>query len=270
MQTYFLFLDECYDSTSTIASLTGVLVPVTGYPELRTGLYDLLDWTIRPEPNVVGRPPELHGSDLLRDEDDERKLEVLKGVADLVVEQNHPIYRVGYYITREIEQTFPQDPKLVGMCWLSLLFMLEPVLAQSMVIPVMDGFHPRTVNSLSGPSSSINMFRAAGLEKIISVPHSANILGEVFFADSEHSVGTQLVDVISYLRHVTDLKNDGKPLSEFKSRLLEISNKLEPAIAREEIIALRLDGVVQGPAIRARPSSSSGPLTAASRTIPSD
>jgi diaminopimelate epimerase len=54
----FLFMDEsCSESVdnkkTVISSLTGVLVPIHKYAELRTKFYDLLEWSIKPEPNTI-------------------------------------------------------------------------------------------------------------------------------------------------------------------------------------------------------------------------
>ncbi len=94
MSVNFLFMDEScsepIDNKNTvISSLTGVLVPINRYAEIRTKFYDLLEWSIKPEPNTINLGiPELHGSELLPGEGDEKKLEMLEGVVNLVVSNN--------------------------------------------------------------------------------------------------------------------------------------------------------------------------------------
>jgi hypothetical protein len=101
MNVNLLFMDEsCSESidnqNTVISSLTGVLVPTHKYAELRTKFYDLLEWSIKPEPNVINMAvPELHGRELLPGEDDEKKLNILDRVVDLVVGNHLEIYRVG-------------------------------------------------------------------------------------------------------------------------------------------------------------------------------
>jgi hypothetical protein len=50
----------------------------------------------------------------------------------------------------------------------------------------------------------MDLMRAAGMDKIMSIKNTENILGEVFYSDSKYSVFTQMVDIVAYLRNVTD------------------------------------------------------------------
>ncbi len=193
----FLFMDESYSSTTTISALTGLLVPIHVYPAVRERFFDVLHWSIRPADNVIAHPPELHAKTFLAGEPDDRKLHVLRQIADLVIASGIGIYRVGYYITTEIRQRFPLDQNMEGACWLSMLFMLEAVLAHSPVIPVMDGFNTDRVRRFSGPVKSMDVMRAAGAEQMISVPNAQNLIGEVFYADSQYAILTQVAECCS-------------------------------------------------------------------------
>lgn len=62
------------NNKTVISSLTGVLVPIHRYAELRTEFYNLLEWSIKPEPNTINMDvPELHWRKLLTGEEDEKK-----------------------------------------------------------------------------------------------------------------------------------------------------------------------------------------------------
>jgi hypothetical protein len=80
---------------TTMSALTGILVPVTEYANLRRRFYASQRKWIVPKTNAVANPPELHGSDMLRHAPDEEKLEAYSIVARFVVENKIPIYRVG-------------------------------------------------------------------------------------------------------------------------------------------------------------------------------
>jgi hypothetical protein len=240
---------QVIDSKNTvISSLTGVLVPTHKYAELRTKFYDLLEWSIKSEPNAINMAvPELHGRELLPGEDDEKKLKIFEGVVDLVVRNRLEIYRVGYYITKTIRKTFKGDEEMLGRLWLEILNSLRPKIENEMIIPVMDGFDRNMVRKFSQLVKGMDVIRAAGHEHCISLKYSENILGEVFYADSHYSVFTQVADLVSWLRQLSDISREGKRLTPYKKRLLVVSEKLKPAIVCDEVIAMELNGKTQGP-----------------------
>ena len=87
-----MFLDECYsdevrkDSTF-ISSMTAVIVPDNKYNLIRIAFCDILKPFINPKPNTVNlTPPELHGSNLLKDESDAdapMRIKVFRQIVDL-------------------------------------------------------------------------------------------------------------------------------------------------------------------------------------------
>lgn len=251
MNANLLFMDEScskpIDNNKTvISSLTGVLVPIHRYAELRTKFYNLLEWSIKPEPHTINMDvPELHGRDLLPKEDCEKKRNILEGVVDLVVANHLEIYRIGYYITKTIRKTFKGDEEMLGSLWFGILDALRFKIENEMIIPVMDGFDK--VRKFSQLVKGMDVMRAAGREQSISLKHSENILGEVFYADSQYSVFTQVADLISWLRQLSDLSREGEDLTPYKKSLLVVSEKLEPAIVCDEVIAMKLNGKTQGP-----------------------
>jgi hypothetical protein len=263
-------MDESFCETTKISALVGLLVPVHEYVDLRAKFYAILRPFFQPEPDVIADAPEVHGVDLPGKTDVE-KLRVVSDIVDLVVSSDIEVYRIGYYITKTIRQTFALDQEMLGTCWLSLQFMIQPRLAEGMIIPVMDGFNKRRIQQFSAPIKFCDVMRSAGHGGSLSVGNSQNILGEVFYADSRYSAFVQVVDVVAYLRKITDLQSDGHELPSFKQELRPLAEKIEPSIRSEEIIAFRLDDEIQGPEHRAKkPSGNKGPLTDAFRIAPSD
>jgi hypothetical protein len=267
----FLFMDDSYTETTKLSCLTGVVVPVEQYPMLRSEFYEALRFSIQPEETVIAAAPELHGSDFLRNECDEKKLAVMRDIAVLVAKHCLRIYRVGYFITDATDEVFRRDKKLVGLCWVSLLSMMEPLLRDEMVVPVMDGFNPDTIRFLSSVVKELDKLRSVGFDKMLSVRYSHNVLGEVFYADSRYSALIQVADLIAYLRATSDLVALGKTLTDFKKELATISSTLDSSIVWEERVSLIVDGQIQGPTDQVRPLYKSfGPITRVYRITPSD
>jgi hypothetical protein len=271
MDVNFLFMDDSFHPATRISSLTGVLVPVDRYPDLRDDFYKLLAPLIQPSKGIIRRAPELHGYEFLPQESDETKLRILEGIASLVHSHHLRIYRVGYFITPTIEKCFSSDNRLLGLCFRSLLSMMQPVLANERLIPIMDGLDRKTVGHFSPSLKSLDEMRAVGLEPSLSLKFSQNLLGEVFYADSAHSALIQVADTIAYLRNASNLAAFGIAISPFKSALQSISAKLKQAIVWEEHVSLVLDGRPQGPeAYVQKPHTGHGPLRAAYKITPSD
>jgi hypothetical protein len=239
MKLNLLFMDECYCPNTSITSLTGLLVPAQEYAGLRIQFYDTLQWAIRPAEHVIAWPPELHASQILPGENDERRLQMLEKVVDLVVSNHLKVYRVGHFVTKNLEMLLAGDRKMIGLCWFGMVAMLQPEFENEMLVPIMDGFDPDTVRKFSHLVKNGDVYRAAGLsEASLGFHNTQNIIGEVFYADSQYSIFTQVVDVISYLRHVADWEREGIDMTDFKKRLLPIAKKLKPSLAREEIVAM--------------------------------
>lgn len=239
MDVNFLFLDECICNETAIASLTGLLIPVDKYSAIRASFYETLDWAIKPAESTMGFPPELHGCEFLRGESDDRKLQQFAQVVGLLRKHDLRVFRVGYYQTAKAKNFLKTRDDFIGLCWFGMISVCQPYFVDQKIIPIMDGFNDHTRLRFSGMIKSMDVFRASGLAAGISIDNSENIVGEVFYADSTYSVFTQIVDILSYLRHVSDWVREGKPLTDFKSQLAEISKRLEPAIAYESVIDLK-------------------------------
>lgn len=240
-------MDETFnhETNPPISSLTGILIPLGKYPVLRSEFFKILRFEgIAKENNFNINPPELHFVDFLRNYGDEIKFDVLWSLANLIVDNQIEIYRIGYYITKEIENTFKNDKRLIGVCWLGILFMLETKLEAELVVPVMDaGFEKnmkQMTTQLSWPMKFVNVMREGGREDSLSVKNSKNIL-DVFYADSEFSIFTQLADIVSGLRRIAETSTHSENLitSEFKKQLLPIAKHLDNAPLYEKITELK-------------------------------
>lgn len=253
MNVNFLFMDEsCSHPVDTrgtyITSLTGVLVPVHEYAVLRTQFYDLMNWSTRPDDKTINlHVPELHGKELLPGEDDNRKLETLDGIVDLVINNNLQVYRTGCYVTKFLQSKFKGDENLFGHCWFGFLFQLEPLIEKEMIIPIMDGLDSKMVRIYSQMVKSIDVMRSADGILAPSIKHTENILGEVFYGDSQYSIFIQVADIISWLRHLADLSNEEIQLTPYKQLCLKISRKLDNSFEGCEIRPINFDGALQVP-----------------------
>ena len=194
MDLNFLFMDDSHSSASRIAALTGLLVPTAGYDRARSEFFRVFEKRIRPEAGIVAQPPTLHGLEFLPDESDEVKVDTYHRLVDLILAEQISIYRIGYYITPGLRAVFADGPHLEGITWLSLLHMLSEPLAQSAIIPVMDGLDQKQTRRFSGPVRQMDIMRAAGLATSISVENAHNLFGEVFYADRKYSAFVQLTE----------------------------------------------------------------------------
>jgi hypothetical protein len=121
------------------------------------------------------------------------------------------------------------------------LRVLQPEYETQMLIPVMDGFNSRMVTTFSSPVKFLDIIRTNGSDEWLSLRHTENILGEVFYADSRYSIFIQVADMLSYLALVTDLYSANLPLSPSKSRLFAIAKRIPPDLFREHIVTMRFE-----------------------------
>lgn len=269
-QASFLFMDETFCQERTkISALTGLLVPAERYTQLRDQFYEILLPFIQPEPNVINMdPPEVHGYKLPGTE--EQKLAVAASIVDLVINNGLQFYRVGYYTDQELGEAFKLDPQMLSISWESMCHMLEPYLAERLIQPIMDSVNKDIVRKFASTVRACDIMRAAGQGASCSIEHSENLL-EVAFVDSKYSTFTQVVDVVGYLRKITDLEDDAKKLPQGKQELLPLARKLDVAKGEEYIIPFNLDGEVHGPSHRGRlPITGKGPLVAGESVKPRD
>lgn len=233
--TYYLFMDESINEESF--ALTGLVVPLKEYARIRDTFYhELKPFLIEPNPSaaIYASPLELKGSSLLPWLEDDQKVEAVHKVVDLTVSNGLRIYRVGSRAKREFQRIFPNGhADMVSVCWVYMTRAIADLLRQGLVIPVMDLGCPRQGSRMARFVASMNAARQTKLRESISVPHSEN-LGELLFADSESSSMTQLVDLIAWLRNVSDKAICDGNLSEFKQRMLPLAKQLDGCMVYEE------------------------------------
>jgi hypothetical protein len=251
MKTSFLFMDDWSyppDKGGTaMCALTGILVPIAQYAKLRTKFYHLLKDRICLQPNTIMNPPELHGCNMLRDEPDEKKLQMYSLIARFILENKIQVYRLGTYVTKTIRETFKNHYFGINTCWFNMLIVLQHQYQNECIIPVMDTCNPDVVPMFSAMVKQMDVMRAAGMGDSLSLANSENILGEVFFADSRFAAFVQIVDVVGYLRSMIDLEREGWKFSPFKKKVLKIGKSLRPAMVYEEMLAITVDGILEGP-----------------------
>jgi hypothetical protein len=241
-----------------------MVVPQRKVEAVRRDFYASLRRYIQPKPNHMAMPPEIHGKCMPGDTPEEI-IANFAAIVDIVLRHRLQVYRIGYYVTHVTRENNPEDQYMFGTCWHSLLNLLSPVLAKRRLTPVMDGLDPKIAKSFSATVRSCHVMHSVDGGRHCSIPHMNNMDGEVFYADSRYSVGTQIVDIVSYLRMVMDLTYEGYQLQPFKKRLAAEARRLHPMMYAEHIIAFTIEGVPQGPRWMARKPMESGPLVASHR-----
>ena len=252
MTTSLLFMDECLSGTLDIAALTGVLVPIAQYADVRDAMCRIALDCMPRESGVVPRVIELHGSALLKDSDgrppeemDAIRLGVFAEVVNLLNTHRLPVCRVAYTNRKEVAAALIGDPNLYGVNFFGLQQWLAPHLAGGIVIPVMDGIpdsssssRPPRINSqliraFAQNTRYLHHMRAAGIaDSNISVAYPGN-LAEPVFGDSSHSVLLQLVDIISYLLHQIEkdaLGAGSRSDSSFGATILKCAREIDPTL----------------------------------------
>lgn len=250
MTIAFLFLDECTYEKLDLAALTGILVPADRYVAVRDAMCQLAADVQPSPPNMIPGVIEFHARSLLKDvahlhgdQIDSVRLSVLQRVVDLVSEHQLSICRVTYLNRTEIAALMANDPKLYGITFVGIQSWLQSVMADTLVIPVMDGVpatggmkiprpapkvEPILIRSFAGNVRSIHHFRQyPSVADSLSIANAHN-LGEPVFGDSAHSVLLQLVDLVSHMllqRERAELE-DGSTLSDYRCKILEVAKKI--------------------------------------------
>ncbi|MFL6236729.1 MAG: hypothetical protein ACJ76N_26605 [Thermoanaerobaculia bacterium] len=236
------FLDESTndDLPTPASALTGIVVPTASYPKVRAAFYQAIISEIRPQPQHVNLdPPPLHFSNFLRHRSDDEHFEIFEALASILLTNDLRIIRVGFYRTPATLSAFSSDSQLIGLCWLALTSLLDPILSNTVLIPVLDAafvasFQP-VVHAMSSRVHNADLFRASGLPAWPN-PNFQN-LGEVFYCDDKYSALIQLVDQVAGLRRVLETERlTGAPhRSPYKRRLAQIASSLDSLIIHEEL-----------------------------------
>lgn len=242
METYFLFLDESYspplrEDKIRITSLTGIVLSVEQIIKVRDTFLEIVSPLFISNKKMLTFIPEIHGSNMLPGKEDNVKIDMFNSIAKLPSRFDFPIYRLGYFIDPYFKN-FKGDEQGISLCWRGLLSTIQVDYGNNYLLPVMDMVKQKDIRKFSGMIHSLHSYRTAGYGKSLSISKSENLLGEVFFADSRYSIMTQIVDVISYLRNLNDLKCEGHAFSEFKEGVNKCNEYLIDNLILDEIIEM--------------------------------
>lgn len=244
----FLFLDECFYEPLDLAALTGVLVPLESYVAVRDALCGLVVEVLRAPPNAIPAVVEIHARELLAglsdrtpEELDRERLHVLKTIVEIINKHGLHVFRVAYLNRTEIAEVIPADPKLYGLNFFGIQSILQDVMQETIILPIMDGIPGCATTAKHPPRIDPQLIRS--LSKTIRFAHhcrqydyardsisirNTGRLAEPVFADSEHSVLLQLTDLVSYLLlqiEREELQPDDTP-SEYRKAALQQAHQL--------------------------------------------
>lgn len=247
MNIKFLFMDEKYadqnaPKNAQTTSLTGILIPADVHGTFRKRFYGLVTDAIDDSDYEIAKWPHevTHASKLLPDSTDDKRFIFLEGLVSLINEQEFRIYRVGYFKTPDFMTGHGgQERQIVGLCFFGLLCALQKELALSQIWPIMET--DRTAEqdqSFAGLVQTLDYMTERFKTESVSVDN-AN-LGEVLYMTKRSGYGA-LVDNVAYLLHVKWLQSVGHELTPYKKRLADIASDLIPAIAFDEIAALKVN-----------------------------
>jgi len=235
MSPKFLFLDECYSPPltnqidTTITSISGLLVPIEDYPKIRDCYHKKINWSIKSGNKIINTlPPVPHGSNMLPEESEERRLQCYNDMVDLAVDFDMSLFRVGYFVTPELINNLPSiDKKYLDLCWSGMLFVLQPYFKNDLIFPIFELANKDVfIKSISQPIKLMGALRETVVCNSISIENSEN-LAEPFYASKNYSVITSIIDTISYLLMKSDLVKLGKEPTAFEEKLLKISSKIK-------------------------------------------
>jgi hypothetical protein len=233
MNVKLLVMDESECPETDIVGLTGVMIPVEKAGTIRDDLYRFLRGLQALPPNHFHPLPELHGRSMFKDESwasDDHRIFAYEHVVDAVNHHGLDVLRVAYREHRKLRGVFKGDPKLHGLCFLGLSISMARFLPDAYVLPIMDGLDEKLAPMFGGLVKNGAAMLASGMApEDISIYRSENLLDPVF-ASSRFCTAVQIADVVSYLLHVRDFEATGRPISPFKSRILDAAKRLDPTL----------------------------------------
>lgn len=246
----FLFMDECEYDPLDLSALTGVLVPLESYSTVRDAVGKIIWDVLSPHENTVPQPIELHARDLLSqlsdhapEEHDKLRLGVITQIVKIANQHELHVLRYAYLNRSEISCLMKGDPKLYGLNFSNMLFALQDVLENTIVLPVMDGI-PSFKEGASKPPRIVPRLVSAFAQTVRFTHHMRNNdsiannlsirnfhnLAEPVFSDSTYSVLLQLTDLISHLLLQIE-KDELEPHSKrsaYQSSVISQAKQLSP------------------------------------------
>lgn len=253
----FIFIDESVTEEIDIASLTGLVVPLDKFENIRTDFYKILNKVLdkiypnRSEKNRIDYPPILHARTFLQNSDenstfdfsnitDEFRLQILNQVIEIVKNYDLLVIRIGYNNYREIKEHI-KDDKLHNTNWFGLSRTLDYIYHDSVLIPVMEGIDSNIVSKFSGLIWSSNCLRELypRIAKSLVYKNSNNFYGSVFFTQSKYTECIQIVDIISYLLQKADFVNIKGTANDFNKSMISSLSILNEEKVINSIIKMK-------------------------------
>lgn len=122
----------------------------------------------------------------------------------------------------------------MGLIFPKFIELIDNDIKDIKVIPIMDGLDPKISKIFSQFIKQLEIARQITSNNNLMIKNSKNIYGEVFYADSKFSIFIQLVDMISYMLHCNDYKSFEKNYGIFKSKIIEITEKIRPELVNHK------------------------------------
>ena len=256
----FIFIDESLTLDVNIASLTGLVIPVTQYEKVRKDFYqiigDILDhlYPSRHQGTIYHEPPILHGKDFLRNSSenpsfdfssikDDFRIEVLKKIINLVNDNELFVIRLGYNNYKEIRAFFPhKDEKLHHLNWFNLSTTISQSFKNMLFIPVMDGIDSSMVSKFCNVIWTANYISEMypKIAKSLVYSSSNSFVSSVFFTQSKFTEAIQIVDIISYLLQKVDSSKIKGSSTSFAQQLCTVVSNLNKKNLLDSIVKMNV------------------------------
>ncbi|MFA6966696.1 hypothetical protein [Bosea sp. (in: a-proteobacteria)] len=237
-------MDETYADRSLSLShraiaLTGLLVSADGHRDLKEKYYASIAQVVGRVPNVVPAISEIHAARLLPGADDDARITFLNCIVDLILDRQLSIYRVGYFQSKKMMDTFGSERSIVGLCFFSMLQMLETALSECAIWPVMEADHSKEQDQAFAGQVQFADHLASHIGAAALSRDQMN-LGEVLYS-TKRSIYGAMVDCVAYLLNVKWVADQGLALSPYKRRLLKVAERLSPTVMHDEIIRMKFE-----------------------------
>lgn len=231
--TTFMVIDDTENPAADVFAFVGVLIPIEKYDAIRTATNRFTRELEGVADNTVTIPPELHGSAMFGGKKpvpwatDAHRLRAYEMVADLINQHRLTVIRSAY-VKSSLRKTIGAD-KPNALCFMNLLWMVQPELERTYIVPMFDGFDASAVRAIGGASQVTHVLRATPgfAPSQLSISNADRILDPVFI-DSGHSTLMQVTDVAAYLLNALDNKRIGKSAdTDYKRGVLTAAERLD-------------------------------------------
>jgi hypothetical protein len=243
LNTTLLVMDETECRETDVFALVALVVPIEKVDTIRLGLHRFMRELEGVPDRTISPPPELHGSKMLGDvawATEAHRIKCFAHVVEVVNQLRIEVLRAAYY-NKSLEplrkgfEPAAREKLYRGFrysaCFGGLERSVGSLLAESYVIPVMDGLDDKIAFPVGGSKPILHAMRAAPgyAEGQISIANVQNLLDPVF-VDSRYSSIMQVADVTAYLPHMLDWERLTLPMSDFKASVAGVANTLDASL----------------------------------------